>query len=221
MNRARLSRGLASALVATFLGASVATPGACAARTATGSASRTPTFPIPASARVHGASPATTSTPATTAGGTTGGAAGTRTTPPVGTGAGATGAATTAPGSVAAPGVSTAPAGTPATGTPAGTPSTARPPATTVPAVPVRPGASTPPATARHARAGSRRLSTGAIVAAVLAALLILVCLVWGAARWLAYEPRWVVSLRHSLAEAGWRLSASWDEFSDWARIGR
>jgi hypothetical protein len=51
--------------------------------------------------------------------------------------------------------------------------------------------------------------------------LLIIVCLIWGAARWWAYEPHWLISLRHALAEAGWRLSASWDEFSDWARLGR
>jgi hypothetical protein len=69
--------------------------------------------------------------------------------------------------------------------------------------------------------AGATRLSTGAIVAVVLAALLILVCLAWGAARWWAYEPRWTISLRHSLAEASWRLSTSWDEFSDWVRLGR
>jgi hypothetical protein len=65
------------------------------------------------------------------------------------------------------------------------------------------------------------KLSTGAIVAAALAALLIAICLVWAAARWWAYEPRWTVSLRHCLAEAGWRLSASWGEFADWARLGR
>jgi hypothetical protein len=65
------------------------------------------------------------------------------------------------------------------------------------------------------------RLSTGAIVAAVLAALLILVCLAWGAARWWAYEPRWAVLLRHCLAEATWRLASTWDEFSDWLRLGR
>jgi hypothetical protein len=69
--------------------------------------------------------------------------------------------------------------------------------------------------------ASTTKLSTGAIVAAALAALLIVVCLAWGAARWSAYEPRWLVSLRHCLAEAGWRLSSTWDEFSDWARIGR
>ncbi len=65
------------------------------------------------------------------------------------------------------------------------------------------------------------RLSAAAIVAAAVAALLILACLAWGIARWWAYEPRWTLSLRHSLGEAGWRLSASWDEFSDWARLGR
>ncbi len=65
------------------------------------------------------------------------------------------------------------------------------------------------------------KLSTGAIVVAALAALLILLCLAWAAARWWAYEPRWAVSLRHSLEEAGWHLSASWEEFSDWVRLGR
>ncbi len=69
--------------------------------------------------------------------------------------------------------------------------------------------------------AGDTQPSTGAIVAAVLAGLLIVVCLAWGIARWWAYEPHWTLSLRHSLAEAGWRLSARWDEFSDWARLGR
>ncbi|MGH2855047.1 MAG: hypothetical protein ACRDLF_12755 [Solirubrobacteraceae bacterium] len=73
----------------------------------------------------------------------------------------------------------------------------------------------------RHTTHPTARLSTAALVAAALAAALIVVCLVWGAARWWAYEPRWTVSLRHSLAEAGWRLSASWEEFSDWVRLGR
>jgi hypothetical protein len=69
--------------------------------------------------------------------------------------------------------------------------------------------------------ASTTKLSTGAIVAAALAALLIVVCLVWAAARWLAYEPRWMVSLRHCIAEASWRLSGTWDEFADWLRLGR
>jgi len=72
----------------------------------------------------------------------------------------------------------------------------------------------------RHA-SHSARLSTGALIAAALAAALILACLVWAAARWWAWEPRWTVTLRHSLAEAAWRLSGVWDEFADWARLGR
>jgi hypothetical protein len=65
------------------------------------------------------------------------------------------------------------------------------------------------------------KLSTGALVAAALAALLLVLCLVWAAARWWAYEPRWSVSLRHCIAEASWRLSGTWEEFSDWVRLGR
>jgi hypothetical protein len=68
---------------------------------------------------------------------------------------------------------------------------------------------------------GSSGPSTGAVVAAVVAAVLIVLCAAWGAARWWAYEPHWMVVARHSFAEAGLRLSATWGEFSDWARIGR
>ncbi len=73
----------------------------------------------------------------------------------------------------------------------------------------------------RHTTPHTTKLSAWALAAAVVAALLIVVCLAWGAARWWAYEPRWTVSLRHSLAEAGWRLSGTWAEFSDWIRLGR
>jgi hypothetical protein len=69
--------------------------------------------------------------------------------------------------------------------------------------------------------ASTTKLSTGAVVAAAVAALLIVACLVWAVARWSAYEPRWTVSLRHCIAEASWRLSCTWEEFSDWARLGR
>jgi hypothetical protein len=74
--------------------------------------------------------------------------------------------------------------------------------------------------TAAHA-AHATKLSAWAIAATAAAALLILACLVWAAARRWVYEPRWTVSLKHSLAEAAWRLSASWDEMRDWARLGR
>jgi hypothetical protein len=36
-----------------------------------------------------------------------------------------------------------------------------------------------------------------------------------------AYEPRWVLSMRHSMGEAGMRASATFDELKDWARLGR
>jgi cytochrome b len=73
-----------------------------------------------------------------------------------------------------------------------------------------------------HAHAGhlTHTVSTGAIVVAVLAALLALGCLVWGLARLLAFEPRWALSMRHAIAEAGLRTSAAWSELTDWMRLG-
>ena len=70
---------------------------------------------------------------------------------------------------------------------------------------------------ARH----TTTLSTGAIAIAVLAALLILGCIVWAIARRRALEPHWMSSLRHSLAEAGFHASATWAEFADWVKLGR
>jgi hypothetical protein len=67
---------------------------------------------------------------------------------------------------------------------------------------------------------GSAGLSTGALVAAVAAGLVILACLAWALARWWAYEPPWLPSARHASAEAGLRLSATWDELRDWMRLG-
>jgi hypothetical protein len=63
-------------------------------------------------------------------------------------------------------------------------------------------------------------LSDGALVAVAVAALVVLLCLLWSIARIFAIEPRWTLSLRHSLGEAAFRASATWDEFSDWARLG-
>jgi hypothetical protein len=57
-------------------------------------------------------------------------------------------------------------------------------------------------------------------VLAILGALLALACLVWAIARWLALEPHWATALMYSLREATYRASATWAEFSDWARIG-
>jgi cytochrome b len=68
---------------------------------------------------------------------------------------------------------------------------------------------------------GDRPLSTGAIVIAALALLLLLGCIAWALARRRAFEPHWLLSLRHAMAEAGFRASATWSEFADWARLGR
>jgi hypothetical protein len=64
-------------------------------------------------------------------------------------------------------------------------------------------------------------LSTGAIVVAVLGGVVALGCLSWAIARRRAFEPRWLLSLRHTVAEAGFRASATWAEFTDWVRLGR
>jgi hypothetical protein len=55
----------------------------------------------------------------------------------------------------------------------------------------------------------------------VLAALLVLGCLAWAVARRRAFEPQWTLSFRHAMAEAGFRASATWAEFTDWLRLGR
>jgi len=73
---------------------------------------------------------------------------------------------------------------------------------------------------ARAKATHTTRLSTAAIALIVLGALLVLGCLAWALARWLAYEPRWVTSLAHSLREAGYRASATWAELGDWVRLG-
>ncbi|HEY4451283.1 MAG TPA: hypothetical protein VGN13_06785 [Solirubrobacteraceae bacterium] len=125
--------------------------------------------------------------------------------------------------------VTPAPTTTPAASTPAPAAGGAAAPSTgssaTTPATPATSAASTPAPTsttaARPRSHASSKLSTPAIALAVLAALLALGCLAWGLARTLAYEPRWVQSLRHALAEAGFRASATWAEFTDWARLGR
>jgi hypothetical protein len=118
---------------------------------------------------------------------------------------------------------------TPTVGTtPASTAPPVSTPSTTVPA-PTTPATPTPlptaaqahPRTASSHRAGTNNPSPAAVAIAALAALLALVCAVWGFARWRAFEPHWTLSLRHVLDEAGFRASATWAEFADWAKLGR
>jgi hypothetical protein len=171
-------------------------------------------IPIPASARVRG----TISTSTT---------AGASTTHAKSTSATSTPASTAAAGG-AQPGT-VAPTSTTLTHT------TATAPTTTAATTPVNTttsgtltttnaGTATPSGTVvvgvHKAKPKSTRLSTGALVLAVLGALLVLACIVWVLARWLALEPRWTVSLMYSLREASSRVSATWAEFSDWVRLG-
>ena len=64
-------------------------------------------------------------------------------------------------------------------------------------------------------------LSTGAILVAVLAAVVAIGCVLWGISRRRALEPHWLLSLRHAMAEAGLHASETWAEFTDWMRLGR
>jgi hypothetical protein len=73
---------------------------------------------------------------------------------------------------------------------------------------------------AHKQKASAKGLSAGALALAILGALLVLGCIVWALGRWLALEPRWTISLTHSLREASYRASETWAEFSDWARLG-
>ena len=142
------------------------------------------------------------------------------------------GAAT--PATTAAPSTSAPTATTPAATPPAATPPAATTPATTTPATTVSTsagslaGATTTiekggPARVRARTRGpsEEKTSAGAIFLAVLAALAILVCALWALARSRAFEPHWLLSFRHAMAEAGYRMSSTWAEFQDWVRLGR
>jgi hypothetical protein len=59
------------------------------------------------------------------------------------------------------------------------------------------------------------------VLLAILAGLLALAALLFGAARWFAWEPAWAARMRHATGEAGWRASSTWAEFADFVRFGR
>ena len=131
---------------------------------------------------------------------------------------------TTAP--PAATGTAPPPPG--ATGTPA--PGTATP-APTAAAPPPTPGpepTAAPDVAARDAIGLASRSTEPAtdppfplIALAILAGLLALGTLVFGAVRWRAWEPAWAERFRHAAGEAGWRASTTWSEFTDFVRFGR
>jgi hypothetical protein len=89
------------------------------------------------------------------------------------------------------------------------------------------PGTAATPATADGAAPVPARTTDGGgvsgavLLLAAVGALLLLAAVAWGAARWWAWEPPWLVRARHATGEAGWRTSAAWAEFRDWVRLGR
>ena len=132
-------------------------------------------------------------------------------------------------------------AAAPATSTPAGAPpasptaTTGVPPGTTPPAPGTSAAAPQPAPTSKPAPAvadnailaasKSRNSDAGIpaplVALAIIGALMALAALLYGLARWWAWEPGWLVRWRHAGAEAGWRASGSWAEFMDWVKLGR
>ncbi|HYM54932.1 MAG TPA: hypothetical protein VES97_06185 [Solirubrobacteraceae bacterium] len=99
-------------------------------------------------------------------------------------------------------------------------PRTGAAPTATTPAIKPFQSTSAAPAPVQPSAHHAGKLSTEAIAAAALAALLALGCIAWGVARFASFEPHWTQSLRHAAAEAGFRASATWAEFTDWVRLG-
>jgi len=208
---------LALALALGPMSSAQALSGTSAAKPST---SGTPTFPVPASAKVQPAAGASAAgaSPAGAQANPGGLGAPAAATPTV---TAATPTTTYVP-SGGTPLPSTAPSAT--TTTPSATRTTTAA-TTTTPTVPSSPGitsgqAASPAGARATSRAGDHPLSTGAIVIAALGALLALACAAWGLARRRAFEPHWWLSLRHAMAEAGFRTSATWAEFADWVRLG-
>lgn len=116
----------------------------------------------------------------------------------------------------------TAPAGVSATG------ATGREGTATTPAPSADAQAAPAAADDAIARAAARTGDDGGgaipLPLALLAAVLVVALLAaaaWALVRRSGREPRWVARAGHATAEAGWRASASWAEFTDWVRLGR
>jgi cobalamin biosynthesis Mg chelatase CobN len=123
---------------------------------------------------------------------------------------GTTGTGTTAPGAASTATATQPPATT-----------TIAPDATTTAATPApapAPAVTTAPAPTTQSTASHKGARLALIV---VGALLLMLLALWAFARWWAWEPHWLARWRHATAEAGWRASAAWAEFTDWLRLGR
>lgn len=132
----------------------------------------------------------------------------------------AAGAAPTAAGAGSAAGAAATPAGTPAPPAPGSAASVPQPPGAAQPAPPASDGAIVN-AAQRTAARGADGVPAPLIALAVLGALVLIALLVWGLARFFAWDPAWLAGARHATQEAGWHVSGLWDDFTDWLRPGR
>lgn len=144
-------------------------------------------------------------------------------------GAGAAAPATSGGGSSGSGGSGAAPAtggeqpSAAATPAPTATPQGATPQPDPAPAPPqaAADGAIKQAAQADPASGSSDGLPAAVVGLGVLSAFLALLGLVWLIARALAWEPASWPRLRHACQEAGWRMSGTWADFTDWVRLGR
>ena len=99
-------------------------------------------------------------------------------------------------------------------------------PGTTAPVTPIvdpTPQAALPDATlaAATGESGDSDTPIPLLLLFILGLMTLMVGSTVGAIRWWAFDPPWLGRMRHSVAEAGWRASAAWAEFTDWVRFGR
>jgi hypothetical protein len=92
------------------------------------------------------------------------------------------------------------------------------PPGTAQPAQPANDGAI---ASAAGRDDGGGDVPAPLVALLVAGGLLTLALLFWGLFRFFAWEPRWLLGARHAVAEAGWRTSGAWADFTDWLRTRR
>ncbi len=121
---------------------------------------------------------------------------------------------TTTPGGAAPPVPPTAPGAT----TPNAPGQAPAPPGTAQPAQPANDGAI---ANAAGRDDGGGDVPAPLVALLVAGGLLALCLLVWALFRFFAWEPRWLLGARHSVAEAGWRTGGAWADFTDWVRSRR
>jgi hypothetical protein len=131
-------------------------------------------------------------------------------------------AATTPAATTTPPSSGSNPGPTATTGVPPGTtPSSSQAPQPAPASQPAPAIADNAVLAASKSRSSDAGVPAPLVALAIIGALLALAALLYGLARWWAWEPHWLVRARHAGAEASWRASGSWAEFVDWLRLGR